>query len=885
MEYFDFEQAALDDDVDSNCQVIDESDFIEKYDTLIVEDAPVLPSPVPPTTAQPDNSQEQEALPSILDRGVFPVTRAEEPCDLCRSRGLDCFMAQRGVMQNNGCTCCISLYRECSFTRTKPHENGLDTLHVVSEDSYVPIGSFTGKKLLRSFHGGTCSTTFEETEPSGRKSGSRFPREAIRVLKAWLTEHASHPYPSDKEKDELKLKTGLKRSQICNWLANARRRGKVRPSLRDRSPPPTGALDIPRKQLAPGVDISELTPLERWKHSPPEHEPASATDIIRAMANAPFAPERNPSSGGEKNPSSAGRFRAHSRQTGSSTDGSGLSNVLPARSVSSYSLDTTQSSISDMSFASAFSHRSSRASFNSFDGKDRRRRRHKSAVGQNAFQNARAARIFQCTFCTDSFSTKYDWRRHEKSLHLALEKWTCTLQGGVVTINGAVVCAFCKSPNPDDDHLESHNFKACQEKSLQERTFYRKDHLSQHLRLMHRVKFGSWMESWRSATTEIRSRCGFCSAIFNTWKDRVDHLSIHFKAGNDMSQWKGDWGFEPSVQRLVENGMPPYLIGEERKTPDPWVARPPAKKSSYDALRRGSNPGSSAESGDIPVPGDANCFRRLGIELSAYISRQVASGIIPTDSDILSEARQIVYGSDDPWNQTCADNPIWLSILKRDNGLCEPPGVENIQLDDLGMQPPFAAPGLSQPPMHKFLTIPPNLTNAGVNSSGFQSPAFYSTSFNSGAPSIHGSFMDSATGSVGVSSAGFPSGGWPGLTTSNALSSSAPVSAGFDLGIQNTHHYLQQPPGSVQGDLGAHFSDMHIDRFEPGGHYRMGNNEGKFGAIDRHSLSEAPSYFEVPSTMPIDIPSSVAPVSGTHIASGSFEPCFRNIFDDHFDMN
>ncbi|QSS60175.1 homeobox and C2H2 transcription factor [Histoplasma capsulatum] len=878
MEYFDFEQAAQDDDVASNCPVIGESEVAGKHDSLIVKDVSLLPAEPPHT--EPDIPQKEDPSSNL-----YPVTQPEEPCDLCRSRGLNCVMAKRGVMQNNGCTCCISLYRECSFTRTKPHEKGLDTLHVVSEDSYVPIGSFTGKKLLRSFHGGTSSTTFEETDPNGRKSGARFPREAIRVLKTWLTNHANHPYPSDKEKDELKLKTGLKRSQICNWLANARRRGKVRPLLRDISPPPTGALDIPRKQLAPVVDISELTPLERWKHSPPEHEPASATDIIRAMENAPYAPERNLASGGERNPSSAGRFLPHSRKTGSSTDGSGLSNVIPARSVSSYSLDTTKSSISDMSFASAFSHRSSRSSFNSMDGKDhRRRRRHKSAIGQNLFQKARAARIFQCTFCTDSFATKHDWQRHEKSLHLALEKWTCTPQGGVVTIDGAVVCAFCKSPNPDDDHLESHNFNACQEKSLQERTFYRKDHLSQHLRLMHSVKFGSWMESWRSATTEIRSRCGFCSAIFNTWKERVDHLTTHFKAGTDMSQWKGDWGFEPVVQRLVENGMPPYLIGEERNTLDPWVAKPPAKKSSYDVLRKDSNLGSTEESSDIPVPGDANCFRRLEIELSAYIKRNVSQGVIPTDQDILSEARQIVYGSDDPWNQTCADNPIWLSILKRDNGLCDPPEVQNIQLDDLDMQPPFAAPGLSQPPMHKLLTSTSNLSNAGVNSSGFQSPAFYSTSFNSGAPSVHDSFMGSTAGSVGVNSAGYPSGGWPGLTTSNTLSSSAPVSTGLDQGSHFGFYaqYLHQLPDNGRGNLGENFNDMHIHSFEPGGH--PGNNS-KVSTTNQYSLSGAAPSFEVPSTTPIDIPSSSVPVSGTHIASGSFEPYFQNIFDYHFDMS
>ncbi|KGY15536.1 hypothetical protein PABG_11528 [Paracoccidioides brasiliensis Pb03] len=869
MEFFDFEQAAHEDYVAYDCPAIDESDIVAQYDSLVFYKDLGLPTGA--SAVQTDEAKgKNEPFISLFDKGVFPVTRATEPCDLCRARGLDCFMAKRGVMRNNGCTCCISLYRECSFTRTKPHEKGLDTLHVVSEDSYVPVGGFTGKKALRSFKGGAGGSAFEDTDSKRRKTGARFSREALRALKTWLTENAGHPYPTDEEKDELKTKTGLKRSQICNWLANARRRGKVRPSLRASSPRSTGPIDIPRKQLAPGVDIADLTPLERWKHSPPEHEPASATAIIRAMANAPYIPERNSSSGS--------RVRSHSRNTGSSNDGSSFSNLMPAPSVSSYSFETTKSSTSDMSFASAFSHRSSRSSFNSADSKERRRRRHRSVVGQNTFQKARAARIFQCTFCADSFTTKYDWQRHEKSLHLALDKWTCTPQGGAISLNGAIVCAFCKGTNPDIDHLEAHNFIACQEKSIHERTFYRKDHLTQHLRLMHSVKFSSWMENWKSATTEIKSRCGFCSSTFTTWKDRVEHLSAHFKAGTDMSQWKGDWGFEPFVQRLVENSIPPFLIAQERNTLNPWVAKPAATKCSHVAERIASYPASISDSSNIPIPEDANCFRRLQIQLAAYISREVARGIIPTDSELQNEARKVVYGCDDPWNQTCADNPIWLSILKRDSGLCDSPEVENIHLDDLGMQPPFAAPGLSQPPRHKLMAISSNLSNSGFDSSGIYSPAFDSNGFSSGAPSVHGSFAGSATGSVGVSSTRID-GGWPCLTTSYTISSSAPVTVRFNptAHIGTDSQYRQYPSDSVDGDLGANFDDMHIDTFEPGGT----TITAKVGAMN----SSGHLSFKMPSSVAIDVPAPALSVSGTHIVSGSYEHCFRNIFDDHFDMN
>jgi hypothetical protein len=42
-----------------------------------------------------------------------------------------------------------------------------------------------------------------------------------------------------------------------------------------------------------------------------------------------------------------------------------------------------------------------------------------------------------------------------------------------------------------------------------------------------------------------------------TWIDRIDHLADHFKIGATMAEWKGDWGFDESTKRLVENSVPP----------------------------------------------------------------------------------------------------------------------------------------------------------------------------------------------------------------------------------------------------------------------------------------------------------------------------------------
>ena len=51
----------------------------------------------------------------------------------------------------------------------------------------------------------------------------------------------------------------------------------------------------------------------------------------------------------------------------------------------------------------------------------------------------------------------------------------------------------------------------------------------------------------------------------DSWSIRVDHLAEHFKGGKSMADWKGDWGFEPQVLDIVENGMPPCMLAASLK--------------------------------------------------------------------------------------------------------------------------------------------------------------------------------------------------------------------------------------------------------------------------------------------------------------------------------
>lgn len=97
------------------------------------------------------------------------------------------------------------------------------------------------------------------------------------------------------------------------------------------------------------------------------------------------------------------------------------------------SIETTRSSGSEISFSSVLSRQSSHdhsvasGQSGSSWSKGTRRRRRRPAVARKQLSSNEDRRPYECTFCTDSFKTKYDWQRHEKSLHLSLESWQYAL--------------------------------------------------------------------------------------------------------------------------------------------------------------------------------------------------------------------------------------------------------------------------------------------------------------------------------------------------------------------------------------------------------------------------------------------------------------------------
>jgi len=578
-----------------------------------------------PTMAAADDITMQTVSDKSTWRFEDHLEQFEVPCTNCLLGGYDCKRIPEGQYKGH-CTSCVALRCACSYGNSSdlpanPWPLMGDHPRAIQQEDAdpEPPKSTSAPDLVGLTSASTPGGENQAANPASKpKVGARFSRESVKILKNWLSTHSKHPYPTEEEKEMLQKQTGLTKTQITNWLANTRRRNKNALAQRSTSPGIRSwatAIEIPKRPGTPALE--HMNPLQRWQHSPPEHEPASVTAIARAVRASASS-------------LSSGLESPYSQPF--TDDGSGRS--LCASTISS--AHTSRSSTSAYSFGS-------RGSFGSHSSWQRGRRRRRRKAPTAGKPSNGPPKTFQCTFCTESFRTKHDWQRHENSLHLSLERWVCCPNGpkAVHPENRRECCVFCGHPDPDEDHMETHNYSTCQERTTAERTFYRKDHLRQHLKLVHNAKFVNWsMDQWKHTIPEIRSRCGFCNMILDTWSQRVDHLAEHFKKGKDMAEWKGGWGFDAPVLEMVENSIPPYLIHYERSSPDPFEASRPSTASARHA------------------------FELLKTELTMFIEDwREREGAMPSDDDIQRMACAIIYKSEESSEPTVSPPSAWLRDL------------------------------------------------------------------------------------------------------------------------------------------------------------------------------------------------------------------------------
>jgi hypothetical protein len=335
-----------------------------------------------------------------------------------------------------------------------------------------------------------------------RKRRRRIPPEAKKMLDECFEKHKADPYVTQEKMKLLASQTGLSLRQVRTYFANARAR---------KLPPVPGSPTGQQKKSA-NRDIvrsveEQQNPMQRFLSSSPEDEGISE-ELVRTAANG-------------------------TTDTGSST-------MVYRESKEADTLSTSDTTLSSNSGSG-----SSQASIDSANsrgprrGRKRQREPTKQVVEKLVRKPSNPLRKYQCTFCASDFAQKFDWTRHEESVHFPQNQWICMPDGATYDTDGGPCCVFCSEPNPDVEHLETHNSKACLSTSLSSRTFLRKDKLVQHLTQVHRCcQFPKRIQDWcvpikRSVTLV----CGLCGLILSDWQARIAHISGHYQIGVGMANW------------------------------------------------------------------------------------------------------------------------------------------------------------------------------------------------------------------------------------------------------------------------------------------------------------------------------------------------------------
>ncbi|KAF2712845.1 hypothetical protein K504DRAFT_122216 [Pleomassaria siparia CBS 279.74] len=333
--------------------------------------------------------------------------------------------------------------------------------------------------------------------PSRAGRNPKLPLRALNQLQAWLDANQDDPYPSAEVKRQLAQECGITEKQINTWMTNARAR--------------------------------KLNPLDTWLSSGSDNDAAHESDIASA-AHTPvyttgfsYIPDnylsvrgKNPGSVSGSSAFSAGNVRPQPSRRGKKKNYRRTNQTPSTSKLNSPTLTTSPISPA----------------------------RNNAQTDQE---------MWQCTFCKRSLVPK-SWRRHEETQHRPKAEWTCMLHGPSLSFPSRInsqphshsnapssCCAFCMHKNPSEDHFSKHHrISECAKRPINERTFYRPDHLRQHIKnfhgaTLHNIVQGRWKRD--ADVDEKRYTCGFCGVWLENWNRREAHIAGHFKEGVTMEDW------------------------------------------------------------------------------------------------------------------------------------------------------------------------------------------------------------------------------------------------------------------------------------------------------------------------------------------------------------
>eukprot|EP00954_Amorphochlora_amoebiformis_P021375 1345971-Amorphochlora_amoeboformis.AAC.1 len=126
---------------------------------------------------------------------------------------------------------------------------------------------------------------FDEIAISERRR--KLPRRAREILAQWFNDHVIDPYPTDEERDELRLKTGLSDKQIHHWFTNRRKRDtkwRAKYLLRGRGRRPKTAradAEAAAAKAAAQAAAKAATTLSRMSYDHITPEPQSKRKFVK----------------------------------------------------------------------------------------------------------------------------------------------------------------------------------------------------------------------------------------------------------------------------------------------------------------------------------------------------------------------------------------------------------------------------------------------------------------------------------------------------------------------------------------------------------------------------------------------------------------------------
>jgi hypothetical protein len=406
---------------------------------------------------------------------------------------------------------------------------------------------------------------------SAKRKGpqSRIPLEARQILE---DEFVANPYPCSWEMDIIAHQANLDVKKVRNWFNNTRARkkggGKCFVTLYPANHADLFAdVDSAQRVHVDGVgllsearlskdslealeqetdeDIQPPQPLAVYLAQSYQEEAVEYPDVQAAIETSTL--------GGRSESSGDNWSGAHRNRTGSVV---------------------TSVASSDGTAPTSFtiSSNGSHSNISSF-GRDRRRGRRRMAWKDsphnrpkyNGVNNAGEPQKdlpFFCTFCPRAFKSKYEWVRHEDSVHALRTTWICCDTKSAFLQS----CPFCGQMNPDDAHMAGHKYPQCFSKPESQRTFYRRDHFIQHLHHVHfantkhpSVRVGCQARlmateghhfgckdlamRWRRFGAPMRRddpmlHCGMCGKKSKDWSERCEHVAGHLISREfDRSVW------------------------------------------------------------------------------------------------------------------------------------------------------------------------------------------------------------------------------------------------------------------------------------------------------------------------------------------------------------